>query len=94
MVHPTSDTGWLQIASSQMSDRSQGLSSGDWSGGAIPKPDSMVPPTEDTTMSSVNVVANVQLPTSPPRLSHGNLDEPMSETANDGTHKMDTADQI
>ena len=94
MVHSASGTGCLQVASSQMSGRSQEPSSGGWSGGAILKPDSVVPPTEDTTMSLVNVVANAQLHTSPPRLADGDQDEPMSETANDGTHKMDTADQI
>ena len=94
MVHPTSSTGCLQVAFSQMSSGSQGPSSGDWSGGAVPKPDSVVPPTEDTTMSLVNVAASVQLPNSPPRLTHGDLDEPMSKTANNGTHNMDTTNQI
>ena len=94
VVHPASDTGRLQAASSQMSGGSQGPSSGGWTGGAIPKPDSMVPPTKDTTMSSVNVVADAQLPNSPPRLAPGDPDEPMSQTTTDGTHKMDTADQI
>src|ERR1700683_4243368 len=93
-VHPASDTGRLQAASPQMSGGSQGPSSGGWTGGAIPKPDSVVPPTKDTTMSAVNVVADAQLPNSPPRLAPGDPDKPMSETATDGTHKMDTADQI
>ena len=94
VVHPASDTGCLQVASSQMSGGSQGPSSRGWTGGTVPKPDSVVLPTEDTTMSSVNVVADAQLPNSPPRLAPGDLDKPMSETATDGTHKMDTANQI
>ena len=65
----------------------------DRSGGAVPKPDSMVPPTKDTTMSLVTIAANMQLPSSPPELTQVDLDKLMSDTANNGTHKMDTADQ-
>ena len=94
MVHPANDTGRKQTAPSQVSGRSQGPSSMDWSGGAVPKSDSMVPPTKDTTMSLVSIAVPEQLPSSPPKLAQADLDELMSETANDGTHKMDTADHI
>ena len=93
MIPPTDDTGCPQDASSQMSSRYQGPSSGDRSGGTIPKPESVVPPTKDTNMSSVEIAAREPLPETPPGSVSGELDEDMSEPAADGIQKMDTVDQ-
>ena len=93
MISPAGDTGLSRDASAQMSGGYQGPSSGDRSGGTIPKPESMVPPTEDATMSSVDIAAHEPLPETPPGSVSGELDEDMSEPAADDIQKMDTIDQ-
>ena len=93
MISPAGDIGHSQDASAQMSSRYQGPSSGDRSGGTILKPESVVPPTEDATMSSVDIAARELLPETPPGSVSGELDEDMSEPAADGIQKMDTVDQ-
>jgi hypothetical protein len=72
------DTGCSQDASFQMSGRSLVPLSRNKSGGAIPKPESVVPLTEDMTMSSVDVAAHELLPDTPPSSAFGELDEDMS----------------
>jgi hypothetical protein len=76
-----------------MSSRSQGPSSRDRSGGAVLKPESMVPLTEDANMSLVNIVACELLSDTPPGSVSGELDKDMSESATNGIQKMDTTDQ-
>jgi hypothetical protein len=93
VISPAGDTGLSRDASAQMSGGYQGPSSGDRSGGTIPKPESVVPPTEDATMSSVDIAAREPLPETPPGSVSGELDEDMSEPAADGIQKMDTVDQ-
>ena len=65
MIPPASDTGCSQDMSSQMYGRYQGPSSGDRSGGTVPKPESMVPLTKDMTMSLVDITAHEPLLNTP-----------------------------
>ena len=93
MIPPASDTGRSQDTSAQMSSRSQGPSSRDRSGGAVLKPEYMVPLTEDANMSLVNIVPCEPLPDTSPSSVSGELDKDMSEPSPDGIQKMDTVDQ-
>jgi hypothetical protein len=93
VIPPAGDTGCSQDTSPQMSGGYQGPSSRDRSGGTVLKPESMVPLTEDATMSSVDIAAHEPLPNTPPSSVSGELDEDMSEPTTDDIQKMDTIDQ-